>query len=58
MADDSGLERLLGLDGLLVEVGGGFWTKSKPFSGRSRSNEEQNAQGRDRPAVGGLSVHA
>ena len=27
MTDDSGLERLLDLDGLLAEVGGGFWVK-------------------------------
>jgi hypothetical protein len=27
MTDDPGLERLLDLDGLLVEVGGGFWVK-------------------------------
>ena len=27
MTDDSGLERLLDLDELLVEVGGGFWVK-------------------------------
>ena len=27
MTDDSGLERLLDLDELLVEVGAGFWVK-------------------------------
>jgi hypothetical protein len=27
MTEDAGLERLLDLDGLLVEVGGGFWVK-------------------------------
>ncbi|MEX0842442.1 MAG: DUF6516 family protein [Xanthobacteraceae bacterium] len=27
VADDPGLERLLELDGLLVEVGGGYWMK-------------------------------
>jgi hypothetical protein len=27
MTDDPGLERLLDLDGLLVDVGGGFWVK-------------------------------